>query len=108
MISSYLFIHWSYLLIALFVLGVVTSIVTELFKPYVKKIMPVELFVIIVAVVLSVVMYLAFTSYLVCIIVWYEVVASATLGLVIAFITMNGWDTFGAILKKYKVLLSGK
>lgn len=97
-----------YFLIALFVLAVVTSFLTELFKPFVKIVMPVELFVILLSVVLSVLMYLGFLSYFTLSCLWYEVVAVVIIGCFIAFITMSGWDRFYEIIQKYQVLLSLK
>lgn len=89
-------------LMAVCVLCVIISVITELFKPFISEHMPTELFVIVLSIAVCVIFYLSLCSYFNMLIVWYESVASVIVGLLISFITMYGWDKFFDIVDKYR------
>lgn len=99
----------STILIAVAIICTVTSIITQFIKEWgmLKKV-PTSLVVVTLSVAITVVVFIAFISYKNYTITWYMFLAAVVAGIIIAYITCNGWDSLIKLFKRfYKKDLKG-
>lgn len=91
-------------LVAIMLVCVITSVITEVTKntKYLNKI-PTELEVIILNIFFSVVGIFVLASIFSFNILWYYVVAAIIIGFFASYVTMFGWESFITIINKFKV-----
>lgn len=99
----------STILIAVAIICTVTSIITQFIKEWgILKKIPTSLVVVTLSIIITVVAFIAFMSYKNYIITWYMLLAAVVTGIVIAYITCNGWDSLIKLFKRfYKKDLKG-
>lgn len=99
----------STILIAVAIICTVNSIITQFIKEWgILKKVPTSLVVVILSIVATVVVFVAFMNYKNYAIVWYMMIAAIVAGLIIAYITCNGWDSLIKLFKRfYKKDLKG-
>ncbi len=96
----------TYLPIAILIVGIlafVVSVIVEVTKnlPWLSKI-PTDLEVIVLALILTLVAFFAYMSYMSLAITWYYVVGAIITGFFVAFIAMFGWEKLTALYKRFK------
>lgn len=99
----------STILIAVAIICTVTSIITQFTKEWgmLKKV-PTSLVVVILSTAITIVVFIAFMSYKNYTVTWYMLLAAVVTGIVIAYITCNGWDSLIKLFKRfYKKDLKG-
>ena len=99
----------STILIAVAIICTVTSIITQFTKEWgmLKKV-PTSLVVVILSTSITLVVFIAFMSYKNYTVTWYMFMAAVVAGIVIAYITCNGWDSLIKLFKRfYKKDLKG-
>lgn len=96
----------TYLPIAMLIVGIlafIVSVIVEVTKnlPGLKAI-PTDLEVIVLSIVLTLVAFFAYMSYMQLAIVWYYVVGAFIAGLFVAFIAMYGWTKLTELYDRFK------
>lgn len=94
--------NMSIILIAICAICVLISVITEFTKEigFLNKI-PTSLQVLILSLVICVVIFFAFISYMNIQFMWYYLVATIFIGFIIAIITAKGWDYLIGIIKRF-------
>lgn len=95
----------SYLFIVIAAICTLTSVITQLTKEMgILSRIPTAVQVTVISILLTVVSFMAYASYKTLIIKWYYIFAAVIAGILIAYITMFGWDNlivkFKAFYKK--------
>ena len=83
------------------VMALFISIVTQLTKEFIPKVIPTTLYVLIISVISTVVGVLCYLQYKGLEIKFYIVVGSIALGFLVAFISMYGWDEFKELKDRF-------
>lgn len=83
------------------VMALFISIVTQLTKELVPKVIPTKLYVLVISVISTVVGVLCYLQYKGLEIKFYIVVGSIALGFFVAFISMYGWDEFKELKDRF-------
>ena len=97
-------INLTTLIMVIAVLAFVVSVFTEVTKNIsIFKKIPTDIQVLTVSVLLTVMSYLAYASYINAKIIWYYIVGSIVLGLFVSFVAMYGWDKFSQLWNRFKV-----
>lgn len=96
----------TYLPIAILIVGIlafVVSVIVEVTKnlPGLKGI-PTDLEVIVLAIVLTMLAFFAYMSYMQLVVTWYLVVGAIIAGFFVAFIAMYGWSKLTELYSRFK------
>ncbi len=92
--------HLTTLMLIIGVLVVLTNIVVEVLKKALWDKIPTNLLAIIVAIVLTLVAFLAYASYMALPILWYNVAAAIVVAFMVAYAAMFGFDKLREALSK--------
>lgn len=96
------------LMLIIGILVVLTNIVVEVLKKLTWDKMPTNLLAIIVAVVLTIVAFLAYASYAALPILWYYIAAVIVIGFMVAYAAMFGFDKLREALSKINEMSNTK
>jgi hypothetical protein len=77
------------------------SIVVQLTKEFVPKVIPTKLYVLVISIITTVTGTLCYCSYNGYDIKYYTVIGSIVLGFIVAFVTMYGWDELKSIKDRF-------
>lgn len=92
----------SIILIAITAICVLISVITEFTKEIgFLKAIPTKLQVLILSLIICIVVFFAFISYMNIKFMWYYLVAVIFISFIVAIITAKGWDYFIEIVKKF-------
>ena len=83
------------------VMALFISIVTQLTKEFIPKVIPTKLYVLVISVISTVVGVLCYLQYKGLEIKFYIVIGSVALGFFVAFISMYGWDEFKELKDRF-------
>lgn len=84
------------------VLAFLVSVITEVFKNVgILKVIPTDIFVLILSVIMTMLAYVAFMQYIGQAILWYMLVAALLAGFIVAFIAMFGWEKITELWKRF-------
>lgn len=83
------------------ILAMFISIVVQLTKDFIPKVIPTKLYVLILSIVVTVVGVLCLFNYKGLEIKFYIIVGCVALGFIVAFITMYGWDELKSIKDRF-------
>jgi hypothetical protein len=84
-------------------LALIVSVITEVTKgvALLSKI-PVNLQVIVLSLTLTIITYIAYTSYSGDAIIWYYIVATIIVGFIVSYVVLFGWDKFADLYKRFR------
>lgn len=83
------------------VLAMFISIVVQLTKDFIPKVIPTKLYVLILSIIVTVIGVLCLFSYKGLEIKYYIVIGSIAIGFIVAFITMYGWEELKSIKDRF-------
>lgn len=95
----------SFLVIGLFLVTVITDVMTQVIKKVTYDKIPTNILCLIIAVILAVIGCFIGAAIGVYVLVWYHFVIAVILGFFAAFIGMNGYDKLVQIFEQYKGIL---
>lgn len=90
------------LISAIGILTVVTNIIVQVLKELVPEKVPTNLLVIVVAVLLTVLVFAAWVNYIAFAAVWYHYIAAVIAGIMVAYAAMYGFDKLKEALAQAK------
>ena len=96
------------LMVIIGVLVVGTNIITEVLKKVTWNKLPTEILAFIVAIVLTVVAFLAYASYMSVAVLWYHVAAAVVVAFFVAYAAMFGYDSLKEALSKIDEISNNK
>ena len=84
------------------VLAFLVSVITQVFKgvSFLSKI-PTDIFVFVLSIGLTVVVFIAYMQYIQQAILWYMILAAIMAGFIVAFVAMYGWEKFSELWKRF-------
>ena len=85
-------LNWSVVISIVGVLVVLTNIITQVLKKVTWEKLPTNILVVIISMVLTLVAFFAYCQIKAVAVVWYMVVATVVLGLMVAYAAMFGFD----------------
>lgn len=90
------------LLIAIGILVALTNIIVEVLKQVIPNSkFPTNIVAVVVAIVLTVLAFFAYTTYKCIVVKWYYVVGAVILGILVAYAAMFGFDKLKEIIKQF-------
>lgn len=95
----------SFLVIGLFLVTVITDVMTQVIKKVTYDKIPTNILCLIIAVILAVIGCFIGAAIGIYVLVWYHFVIAVILGFFAAFIGMNGYDKLVQIFEQYKGIL---
>ena len=100
--------HFATLMLIIGILVVLTNIIVEVLKKLTWDKIPTNLLAIIVAVVLTIVAFLAYASYAALPILWYNIAAAIVVAFMVAYAAMFGFDKLKEALSKINEMSNTK
>ena len=99
-------IAMTYLPLALLIIGVLAflvSLIVQVIKNvgFLKRV-PTDAVVIVLSILLTVVLLLAYASYMALVILWYYILAAIIAGFIVAYVAMFGWSKLYALYVRFK------
>ena len=100
--------YFTTLMLVIGILVVLTNIVTEVLKKVLWDRLPTNILAVIVAVVLTLVAFFAYTSYMALPILWYNIAAAVVVAFMVAYAAMFGFDKLKEALNKINEMSNTK